>query len=99
VINTSTEALLHDAREVLSAAGLRYVTDTEVWISGDEVVLKAAVAPADRPGAAAIPGRVQEALRAGGLALAMATDSATPYNVAPADALSTGHAVRIVRGP
>lgn len=92
---TNEQAILHEVRELLSNAGLRHVGDVEAWLSGDEVLLKVAVAPEERPGAAAIPGRVQEAFRAGGLALASATGSASPEGASPTEALRAGHAVRV----
>lgn len=93
----SDQTLLHDAREVLESAGLRHVFDVETWLSGDEVVLKVAVAPDERDGAAAIPGRVLEALRAAGIAIerASANVSAAPEGMSAEEALGRGQAVRI----
>lgn len=91
---TNEQSVLHEVRELLSDAGLRHVGDVEAWLSGEEVLLKIAVAPEERPGAAAIPGRVREALRAGDLTLAGATGSAAPEGMPPMEALRAGHAVR-----
>ncbi|MFI5867325.1 hypothetical protein [Streptomyces sp. NPDC051546] len=91
---TNEQAVLHEVRKLLSVAGLRQVGDVEAWISGGEVLLKVAVAPEERPGAAAVPGRVREALRARHLTLAHTTSSASPQGTSPMEALR-GHAVRV----
>ncbi|MGP3777154.1 hypothetical protein ACTWJ8_40600 (plasmid) [Streptomyces sp. SDT5-1] len=91
------QTVLRDVREVLERAGLRQVWDVETWLCGDEVVLKVAVAPEERPGAAAIPGRVLRALRTGGMSLAAASAevSAAPEGMPATEALGQGQAVRV----
>lgn len=104
---SNVSALLSDARKALRAAGvsqlgdrpgLPHVPEAEAWLVGEEVILKVTVAPEDRPGAGAIPERVQDALRSSGLALVAAAGSAAPTSLSPAAELGSGRAVRIIRG-
>ncbi|TLQ39226.1 hypothetical protein [Streptomyces marianii] len=95
----SAPDLLREVRQTLAAAGLRHVSDAEAWInSSDEVLCKVTVAPDERPGAAAVPGHLLRALRAGGYALAVTCDSAAPDAASPEAALHAGHAVRLTAG-
>ncbi|MFJ5635307.1 hypothetical protein ACIQF5_22055 [Streptomyces goshikiensis] len=91
----NASALLSSVRE---APGLPHLPEVETWLVGEEVILKVAVAPEDRPGAGAIPGRVQDALRSGGFTLAVDAGRATPASLSPATELGSGRAVRIIRG-
>lgn len=93
---TSAPDLLRDVRRALEAAGLRHVSETEVWInSGDEVLCKVTVAPEERQGAAAVPVHLAQALHAAGYALALTPDSAALDCSSPEAALGAGHAVRV----
>lgn len=95
-------AVLPDLRVALRGAGLRQaedcpglpvLPDVETWISDGEVTLKITVAPEDRPGAAAVPARVQDALRSHGFTLAARSHDGP----SPVAALTAGHAVGIVQ--
>ncbi|MER7046747.1 DUF6221 family protein [Streptomyces jumonjinensis] len=82
-----------EVRDALRAAGLRVdahpglptVPDVEVWTVDGTVVVKVGVAPGERAGAAAIPGRIREALTAHGL------------TVESEEALKAGEAVPVSR--
>ncbi|MEW1760354.1 hypothetical protein AB0393_28070 [Streptomyces cyaneofuscatus] len=91
--------LLHGVRDTLASAGVRQVSDAETWVNAEgELLVKIAVAPDERAGAAEIPERLLQALRTDGYALAATSDSAAPDSLSPDEALRAGHAVRVTRG-
>ncbi|MFF2228290.1 hypothetical protein ACFVV7_33790 [Streptomyces globisporus] len=102
----SSNLLITDVREALRQAGVQQHDDqpglpspeVETWHADGQVILKVTLAPDERAGAEAIPGRVQRALREHGL-VAVPSPGAAPGPKGPAlDALGSGYAVRIVRG-
>ncbi|MER5891175.1 hypothetical protein ABT160_45835 [Streptomyces sp. NPDC001941] len=108
MIPSDAAALLCGVREALRAgglsqpadeAGLPVLAEAETWLAGQEVILKVGVAPEERPGAGAIPGRVQHALRSRGFALALASGSPAAASGSAAGELGSGRAVRVVRVP
>ncbi|MFF3372027.1 hypothetical protein ACFYXF_03610 [Streptomyces sp. NPDC002680] len=103
MITTDSNSLLSDVREALRSGrvsqlgdrpGLPHLPEVETRLVDGEVILKVTVAPEERPGADAIPRRVQDALRSGGLTLAVTSDSTT-VAASPVLALESGRAVRI----
>lgn len=104
-ITSGSDTLLSGVREALRRGGLSqfgdrpglpHLPEVDTWLVAGEVILKVTLAPAERPGAEAIPGRVQDALRSTGFMLAMAHDSGCPTAASPVDALRSGRAVRVV---
>ncbi|WP_331746314.1 hypothetical protein OG923_33075 (plasmid) [Streptomyces halstedii] len=95
----SAPDLLRGVQQALEADGLRHGSDVEAWVdSDDEVLCKVTVAPGDRRGAAAVPGRVLRALHAAGYTPAAASESGAPDSWSVEAALGAGHAVRVVHG-
>jgi hypothetical protein len=95
-------------REILASAGLRLVDshpglpvmpDVETWVCDAKMFLKITVAPEERPGADALPARVQSALLSSGFALAGAARRGDDVSDAscPDAALAAGRTVRLVR--
>jgi hypothetical protein len=107
VLFTRVESSLLTVREILASAGLRQVDshpglpvmpDVETWVCDAEMLLKITVAPEERPGADAIPARVQSALLSSGFALAgAARGDDVSYASCPDAALAAGRTVRLVR--
>jgi hypothetical protein len=107
MVTANSNAFLSEVRTALKDAGvsqlgdrpgLPHLPEVETWLVDDEVILKVTQAPEERPGAGAIPGRVQDALRGGGFTLAVAPDSTSPASMSPLAALGSGSAVRVIRG-
>ncbi|MFJ4700510.1 hypothetical protein ACIP5N_21975 [Streptomyces sp. NPDC088768] len=84
--NPTAPGLLHGVCDTLASAGVRQVSDAETWVNADgELLVKIAVAPDERAGAAEIPER-------------LLSDSTAPDSLSTDEALRVGHTVRVTRG-
>ncbi|WP_332758333.1 hypothetical protein [Streptomyces sp. MT206] len=105
MIISDSDTLLADVRGALKDGGvsqsgdlpgLPHLPEVETWLADGKVLLKVTVAPEERSGADAIPGRVQDVLRSSGFVLALAHDCAMPAAAPPAATLGSGRAVRVI---